>query len=625
MKKILIFIALFLFVWLQQTFADFWSFSQDWLVYDSVNNTLQLNWWVTFTDVAKFDRFALRTWYNWYHALMTKKTNWNKTTFIWTANYLGSYLNENFNYYEGIFIYDDNSKLCGDYWSYYFNFWTWIYQFTTWNCPAYTWKTEVLEWEWYVYNTLILAWPPELQIISTWSIVSYDDGVIISNFETNTDFTVDYFVNNVTTWEPLVLEKDNISYSGGVVNVSILNDSFYSFEYANDYELQIVFADPNNPLNFFFETYNFTYLPDVLGTPSIDSITAIQNWLEVVFTCDSQCDVNYTIYYNFCEPWTACSSLNGTMWTGGPWTFTGTILNTWTLSFNNYEDYLIDFTISDTLFPVVDYLFEESVIDYFFDPDPVVITPEDFTFSIYNVEYKSDGFIVNDFVPEPYGGILWFDIIAPNEAGTWTVNVDAWPFFRKSLNPLNWYWEDTEVNVDYPYHEYVGNYQMRFRYNWGEFQIYPYGTGYVNYYITEPQVFWYYETGDFTLEESVLTCDTNDDGELSTWEFLLCIPVTIKYYTRIVYNFFDNIRTLIKKLTGSFTYEVDTFSFIPWVHAEEQITLQGIMNNNVDDDLYKDTILWKFDRFFKWFIAFFILIIWLLVFTSLSKNRSWSK
>jgi hypothetical protein len=65
---------------------------------------------------------------------------------------------------------------------------------------------------------------------------------------------------------------------------------------------------------------------------------------------------------------------------------------------------------------------------------------------------------------------------------------------------------------------------------------------------------------------------------------------------------------------------VKTFSFIPSANATE--SMSSIINWNVNQESYESTVLWKIDLFIKWFVAFFIVCLWIIVFIALNNRKN---
>jgi hypothetical protein len=132
------------------------------------------------------------------------------------------------------------------------------------------------------------------------------------------------------------------------------------------------------------------------------------------------------------------------------------------------------------------------------------------------------------------------------------------------------------------------------------------------------------DTGDIDYDSSIWNFDLDGDGDVEflNWEIFKGIANFFKYFFEKLIEFFTNIKLLIEKLGEAFTDEEKTFSFnlIPSANATEDIS--SIINNNVDEVAYKQTVLGKIDLFIKWFIAFFILVIWLAFFIWINRNKN---
>lgn len=129
-------------------------------------------------------------------------------------------------------------------------------------------------------------------------------------------------------------------------------------------------------------------------------------------------------------------------------------------------------------------------------------------------------------------------------------------------------------------------------------------------------------TGTIDYDDSIFNFDIDGDGEvwLLNWEIFIWIWNTIKYFFVKLMSFFSNIKELIEKLGESFTSEEKTFSFISTTYATQDIS--SIINDNVNEAEYKETVLGKLDLFIKWFIAFFILVIGIAFFIWVNRRKN---
>lgn len=132
---------------------------------------------------------------------------------------------------------------------------------------------------------------------------------------------------------------------------------------------------------------------------------------------------------------------------------------------------------------------------------------------------------------------------------------------------------------------------------------------------------WPWWEGDTWYDANIWNPDLNWDWEVGIldWEVFLWIWSLFKYFFGKLIWFFQQVKLFIEKIGTSFTSEVKTFSLIPSVHANENIS--WIFNDNVDEEAYHWTILWKIDLFFKWFIIFFVVIIWLVFIIWINKKK----
>lgn len=133
-----------------------------------------------------------------------------------------------------------------------------------------------------------------------------------------------------------------------------------------------------------------------------------------------------------------------------------------------------------------------------------------------------------------------------------------------------------------------------------------------------------WDSGTWTLvyDATIWDWDADGDGdvELLNWEIFVWIWKMFKYFFEKLLDFFANVRALLEKLGEVFTSEEKTFSLIKTSYATEN--LSSIINNNVDENAYKETTLGKIDVFIKWFMAFLILVIGIAFFIWINRSKS---
>lgn len=123
-------------------------------------------------------------------------------------------------------------------------------------------------------------------------------------------------------------------------------------------------------------------------------------------------------------------------------------------------------------------------------------------------------------------------------------------------------------------------------------------------------------------DDTIWDFDTNKDGSISISEFFSWIAKVIKYFLAKLLDFFTNIKNLIIQLWWIFSAEVKTFSFdlLPKTYRNDA-QISDMFNTSVNEENYHNTMIWKMDLFFKWFISFFILVIWISFFIFVNKKR----
>ena len=431
----------------------------------------------------------------------------------------------------------------------------------------------------YSTNDSIIFWPSPLQVVSTWSLHSEIYWLDLNQFETNEDFDLTYWIDDITNSNILVDSDTLWTQSWWIIDLEFHT---YNYEYGVDYELNLALEDINFATWTTTINYPFTYLPTdwVLSTWSVNSIIAIENWLEIEFTCDTLCSIDYNVYFNLDGAWSSQDDANWTFVSQWPWTFTWHILNDsfYGLEFTNYADYLLDFTIKDVNFPLdVNFFFQYSVIDYLYNIIPQVFTEDDFIYSSNWLREFPWWFALYNFDVWPTWWTLWFNIIWPNQAWTWTINISAWPYFDESYWAINQYWTNVITYVNYPYHEFEWYYQVNMEYLFQWNTYYPYWTWYVDYYVWEPEL-------SYTPIDIWLKCNswTNTETWIIPWlsQFFYCTVEIVSTWIWNIDRAYEKIKefftalwniwntTESKQLFEAFNFD---FEFIPSANAETYV------------------------------------------------------
>lgn len=132
---------------------------------------------------------------------------------------------------------------------------------------------------------------------------------------------------------------------------------------------------------------------------------------------------------------------------------------------------------------------------------------------------------------------------------------------------------------------------------------------------------WWTSTND-EYDSSIWDFDKNKDGDISIWEFFSGLRNVFRYFLDRLIAFFANIKNLITQLWWIFTTSEKSFSFdlLSTTYADERV-IADMFNTSVNETSYNNSFLWKIDLFFKWFISFFIIIIWISFFIFVNKHR----
>lgn len=260
------------------------------------------------------------------------------------------------------------------------------------------------------------------------------------------------------------------------------------------------------------------------------------------------------------------------------------ILSDLDFTFDAFQDYEIKITFKtiDELqtifnwFTYGDYIYNEWY------SEPVI---EDFSFLVSWYTFFENWFSLNNFIPDPSWWKLYFDIKAPVEWWTGTIDIVT-DFVLNSEIDGNWYWIDTQVMVTYPYHQIAWIYQVRTVYEYDDLIIYPFWEEYNSYEITVSE-----SPSDWDIE----------DAEFIELDFF----DSIKNFFFWIKDFFRWIMNIGKVESKNFW-----FFFIPQANADSVM-------NDIQFKVYdsEENVLSDFKDFLNWFIifAFFLLSVILII------------
>ena len=266
------------------------------------------------------------------------------------------------------------------------------------------------------------------------------------------------------------------------------------------------------------------------------------------------------------------------------------ILNDADFTFDAFQDYEIKITLerldsSQSIFQWYTY-WDYNYNAWYTEPDP-------WTFS-YNVSWYTffeNWFTLNNFVPDPYGWWVYFEIIAPSPTWTGTIELTTERYYNAEVD-WNGYWFDRSVNVTYPYHQVAWTYQVRTVYEYDNVTDYPFGTDYNSYEITLAEI-------------------PNDE------EFDIDF-IDVNFFDWVV-RMFDGIKDFFRELMRIWEVEQKQFWFmdflIPSTHADS-VMWEIVFNTNE----WQDNILTDLKAFLKWFVIFAFLILSVILIIVINKK-----
>jgi len=244
------------------------------------------------------------------------------------------------------------------------------------------------------------------------------------------------------------------------------------------------------------------------------------------------------------------------------------------------------------------------------DPSPV---PDDWTFTVWWYSFFESWFILNNFVPSPYGWLLSFDIIKP-----WSTEPERTETYWSYEVDGEGYWFDSGVVVDYPYHDLAWDYQVRvvYEYNWQS--VFPFWDDYNTYTITLPEIVG--ANPDDLLEWDYQQCN---DGNEDSWflagvsNFFLCssqfVGSVVDGWKWIATGIIWPIKRIIDALAG--LWWSISFNFIPSTYADNTDAINAWWDAFWNATVDKESNLYKPIDFMRWFlfIVLWLACLWLFI------------
>jgi hypothetical protein len=507
MKKLLIFLLIFLWFWINQSNAELDSFSfylywSDYASYNVNTNYFTCYVWnsLNFTPDKAF-----------YYEDWNLKAVWVYNSVTWQSN----------------------SCYVSDSWD------SWWF---TWNSTDFKLNTSAFPWPFtssYNWSSISTYFVSRANSTSYWHITNWED---LS--------TTEVFESNIITW----------------------------YEYMN--------------------------WPPELSSWTIDSVTSLENWIEVEFTCDQDCEViawvyseDESIFYN-----SVTNTFSG---------WTDTIQIPVSLQYQwNYKTIVWFYDLNNPEIEILDSL----IFTYWYDPDPNDYEVWDFTFSSFWFERLLNGFEITNLDVEPKWWVFFLNILAPNwyETGEYSnYYIRVWEDHSEEWVYSTWYGSGSITQVTYPYHRFAWDYELliSYQYSWW-IEIYPYWTGAINYSISNPE--WSEE------DSALFNCDSNDDGYVSETELLDCNNNLEWNFLDWIYNFWNSIKLFFREFMKIWNVEPKEW----WFFLIPQANADSIMNDiQFNTNEWEDNILTDLESFLKWFVIFAFLILSVILIIVINKKE----
>ncbi len=502
-------------------------------------------------------------------------------------------------------------------------FWEYIYRYSFWtdfDLSTLSYNENIQAWAWHRsisadysedWTILVIAFdttetryytlstPFELSTASyTWSFTldtSYISSINFSNDWLNLFYsksTILYHKELSTAWDLTTLwTTTSIDFSPKNIHAIWFSNTWHKF----------YMSDASN--NLIYQYYNTDLFipegPPELTDAYINSVDSLETGVSVSFTCEQDCEYNVWVY----------NDEETLLYNNVIWTLSGS-LTPYIVEIEVSLQYQWQYKAIGGFYDLYDP--EIEIIDirgftYWFDPDPNDYQVWDFTFTPFNFNRLENGFEIENLWVNPEGWVFFLNIIGPNGFETWeyiSYMPRVWSDHGESDIYSTGYGSWSINQVTYPYHRWAWDYELliTYQYPWVWQEIYPFGTGAINYSIADPE--WSEE------ESQVFVCDTNDDGYLSETEVIECTDALNWNFIENTWEFFRSIKLFFHELMkiGKVEPKEWGFNFIPTTHAE--LVSDKI---NLHLDMEQDNILTDVYSFIKWFIIFAFLIIWIML------------
>jgi hypothetical protein len=289
MKKLLILGLLFFSFWISQTNAyDDMRFTiDDWSTLDFINPNTWLS--IIYTD-SNSNVLTTNAWdiiNNWGYSCPS--TLRSEIIPDWNSYYAYSWINVVFFWYKAntyqysFYVKKDNpTKLyCLSWYSnsftdrYAFSYsWTgdrfdhtqrWYWYQVTYPSAWYGWWWSTSQainlFSWLTYGIVAWSvWPSPLQVVSTWSLHSEIYWLDLNQFETNEDFDLTYWIDDITNSNILIDSDILWTQTWWIIDLEFHT---YNYEYGVDYELNLALEDINFATWTTTINYPFNYLHEV--------------------------------------------------------------------------------------------------------------------------------------------------------------------------------------------------------------------------------------------------------------------------------------------------------------------------------------------------------------------------
>lgn len=533
-----------------QTYAPSYSSWIRWLVFNSTGTSFYI-YWQTDWSIRQYNMstpWQISSWVTYYwKSSDTSHTYWSNLLLLYDKYF---FLHDNNTYWQystsdisDITLLSDDSLSysISATWGWFWNNWTKLIRYSWW--IVYQYSTD---WVWPSF------W---LEVTSSWSLDLSLNNTSWDEFEATEDWFLKFYINSDV--------QTNQVFSWATETDFDLDYDDFNFTWTNSVYADVYETWWTGSL-FTLPTYTWSLISWSLNSQNYYNRVAF-SWTTVLI------DYDLTYYLYSIDQYNDLTlEKSNTFLDYSWWLVNIDITNNSNFSFTQNTDYALVLVLADTNDPT-DFYTEQINFTYTYYWEVPVQDPNAWEFFTSWFSFQPSWFTLHNFIPEPYGGALWFEILQPDLTWSWTTQVFTEKFYPYT-ETWNWYWFDSDVSITMPYHQVAWNYQMRALYEFEQDEVHPFWTWFIVYPITLPQIPpELYEPVDWMCWLEV------DEDALFPWisNFFACTTEKLWEFFVSVWKVFTSIKSFFDVISSIWDVEPDVFwqpeaffeFLLPTVHA----------------------------------------------------------